>query len=155
MSHKNILVALDDSKITDLVLQEVLKFKEHKNINVRLIHIVDATLIYHGGPGFDYLTVINACLKDGQALLDRAKNTLCSHAQFNVEQQIIELKPFQGRVAEAIVKEAQEWHADLLVMGTHGRRGFSHFILGSVAENIVRIATMPVLLVPAHQTDVK
>ncbi len=151
MSYKNILVALDDSEITDLVLQEVLKFKEHKNSNIRLIHIVDATLIYHGGPGFDYLTVINACLKEGQALLDRAKNTLCSHAQLNVEQQIIELKPFQGRIAEAIVKEAQEWHADLLVMGTHGRRGFSHFLLGSVAENLVRIAPIPVLLVPAHR----
>lgn len=155
MSHKNILVALDDSEITDLVLQQVLQFKAHNDCKIRLIHIVDATLIYHGGPGFDYLTVINACLKDGQSLLDRAKQTLCSHAPFNVEQQIIELKPFQGRIAEAIVKEAQEWGADLLVMGTHGRRGFSHFILGSVAENIVRIATMPVLLVPARQNHEK
>ncbi|CEG59008.1 universal stress protein [Legionella fallonii] len=150
MNYKNILVALDDSEITDLVLQEVLKFKEHQNSNIRLIHIIDATLIYHGGPGFDYLTVINACLKEGQKLLDRAKETICHHMKINVDQKVVELKPFQGRIAEAIVKEAQEWPADLLVMGTHGRRGFSHLLLGSVAENTIRLATMPMLLVPAH-----
>jgi len=49
------------------------------------------------------------------------------------------------------VEEAKEWPADLLVIGTHGRRGFSHFLLGSVAENIIRIATTPVLLVRSSE----
>ncbi|HAT3869060.1 universal stress protein [Legionella pneumophila serogroup 2] len=43
--------------------------------------------------------------------------------------------------------EAQSWPADILVLGTHGRHGVKRFLVGSVAESVVRIATMPVLLI--------
>ena len=51
------------------------------------------------------------------------------------------------RIATAIVEEAAAWGADLIVIGTHGRRGFEHLVLGSVAEGVVRRATVPVLLI--------
>ena len=47
---------------------------------------------------------------------------------------------------EVIVEEARSWGADLIVMGTHGRRGFEHLVLGSISEGVVRRATVPVLL---------
>ncbi|XUW90467.1 universal stress protein [Burkholderia sp. M6-3] len=50
-----------------------------------------------------------------------------------------------------IVKEADHWRADLVVMGTHGRRGLSHWLLGSVASRVLRITQVPVLLV--HPVD--
>jgi nucleotide-binding universal stress UspA family protein len=52
-----------------------------------------------------------------------------------------------GQVAEVILNEARKWRADLVVMGTHGRRGFSHMLLGSTAEGVVRSSAKPVLLV--------
>ncbi len=52
-----------------------------------------------------------------------------------------------GRVAEAIVDEARESGCDLIVIGTHGRRGIGRALLGSDAENVLRHATVPVLLV--------
>jgi nucleotide-binding universal stress UspA family protein len=50
---------------------------------------------------------------------------------------------------DGILSVVRELPADLIVMGTHGRRGVSHFVLGSVAENIVRLATIPVLTISA------
>jgi nucleotide-binding universal stress UspA family protein len=52
-----------------------------------------------------------------------------------------------GRAADTIVKEAGKWDADVIVMGTHGRRGFNRLVLGSDAELVVRAASSPVLLV--------
>jgi nucleotide-binding universal stress UspA family protein len=52
-----------------------------------------------------------------------------------------------GHVAQTIVEYAQSIRADLIVMGTHGRTGLAHFIIGSVAERVVRLAPCPVLTV--------
>jgi nucleotide-binding universal stress UspA family protein len=57
---------------------------------------------------------------------------------------------FAGRVAEAIVEQAKRWRADLIVMGTHGRRGFDRLLMGSNAELVARYSSVPVLLVPAR-----
>ena len=57
-----------------------------------------------------------------------------------------------GRVAEVIVQAARDWKADLIVVGTHGRRGVSHLFLGSDAEAVARLSPVPVLLVRGGQT---
>lgn len=150
MHYKKIILAIDDSEISKLALQEIIRFTKGDKVNLRLIHVIDASLIYQGGPGFDYLSVIADCEKKGQAILDQAEQLLRQKTLLNIDQRLIELLPFQGRIAEAIVEEAKEWHADLLVLGTHGRRGFSRLFLGSVAENIIRIATTPVLMIHAQ-----
>ena len=54
------------------------------------------------------------------------------------------------RIANVIVAEAERWQADLIVIGTHGRTGFSRLLLGSVAEGVVRTAAIPVLLIRGH-----
>jgi nucleotide-binding universal stress UspA family protein len=54
-------------------------------------------------------------------------------------------------IAQTIVREADDWKAELIVMGTHGRRGIARWMLGSVAERIVRLARMPILLVHASE----
>lgn len=52
-----------------------------------------------------------------------------------------------GSPAEEILAAAAEIHADLVVMGTHGRRGIAHAMIGSVAERVVRLSRVPVLTV--------
>ena len=56
-----------------------------------------------------------------------------------------------GRVADALIAEAKRWHADLIVMGTHGRRGVKRALLGSDAELVIRYSPVPVLLVPGKR----
>lgn len=60
---------------------------------------------------------------------------------------LLELQQVADRAADGIVNAARQARADLIVIGTHGRRGVSHLLLGSVAESVVRIASMPVLLI--------
>ena len=57
-----------------------------------------------------------------------------------------------GPPARTIVEGATEEHCDLIVMGTHGRHGMAHLLMGSVAERVVRTAACPVLVVPSHAT---
>jgi nucleotide-binding universal stress UspA family protein len=56
-----------------------------------------------------------------------------------------------GSPGPQIVKAAREWKADLLVVGTHGRTGLTHLLLGSVAEYVVRRSECPVLVLPAEK----
>ena len=58
---------------------------------------------------------------------------------------------FAQRTSEVVIAQAQTWKADLIVLGTHGRRGVGRLLMGSDAEQIVRSATVPVLLVRAEE----
>ncbi len=142
------MLALDwSNKISDSLVEEVIKLTKAQNSNVRIIHVIDESFINYGGPPFDYVSIIASWREDSEKLLNSAAKKIISQSPTKVDTLVLELKPLQGRVAEVIVEAAKEWPADLLVIGTHGRRGFSRFFLGSVAENIVRIAATPVLLV--------
>ena len=84
--------------------------------------------------------------KEGKEILMAAQKKMDS-AGIQSETKLIKITQTSQRISDVIAKEAQKWPADLIVVGTHGRRGFSHFLLGSVAESIVRVATKPVLLI--------
>lgn len=60
---------------------------------------------------------------------------------------LTELTPSKAQIAEKLVDEATGLSADLIVIGTHGRRGIHHILTGSVAEELIRISKTPVLLV--------
>jgi nucleotide-binding universal stress UspA family protein len=145
--YKKIMLALDGSKVSDSLIDEIIKLTKNQDVDLRIIHVIDESLIYYGGPAFDYLSLIALWRKEGQDILDNAVKIITTQSSIQVETSILELKPPQGRVADVIVEEAKKWPADLLVIGTHGRRGFSRLFLGSVAENTIRISTTPVLLV--------
>lgn len=145
--YKKIMLALDGSDISKSLVDEVIKLTKGQDVSLRIIHVVDESFVHYGGPSFDYLSVIAYCREEGQKMLDNVAKSIAGKTSIKVETSLLELKPLQGRIAEVIVEEAKEWPADLLVLGTHGRRGFSRFFLGSVAENAIRIATTPVLLV--------
>nr|WP_148263471.1 universal stress protein [Legionella drancourtii] len=147
MLYKNIMLAIDGSDVSNYAVEEVIKLTQGEEVNVRLIYVIDESYIYNGGPIVDYPAFISSLKEDGQKILDNAQRMIESHSSIKVEKFLFELKPIQGRIAELIVAAATEWPADLLVIGTHGRRGVNRLFLGSVAENVIRIATTPVLLI--------
>ena len=77
-------------------------------------------------------------------VIDRASQTAATHA---VASEVRLIEGRVERVSDTIVGEARSADCDLVVMGTHGRRGFGHVLLGSDAERVVRQCPMPVLLV--------
>lgn len=150
--YKRILVSVDGSDESKCALQEAVKLAKVEPAHVLVIHVLEENFMYHTGPGFDYGALITAMRTEGLQILNAAKRIISSDSSIHVEVKLVELQSFQGRVAEAIVEEAKDWAADLIVLGTHGRRGFSRLFLGSVAENAVRIATTPVLLVKSNKS---
>ena len=77
----------------------------------------------------------------------REAAALARKAGVNAETGLLEVQQMNDRIADELAREARKWPADLIVVGTHGRRGLSHLFLGSVAETIMRVAPRPVLLV--------
>lgn len=70
----------------------------------------------------------------------------------NAETRMIEVTNALEQASEKIVQTADELKVDLIVLGTHGRRGFNRLILGSVAEETLRTSTIPVLLINSNQS---
>jgi nucleotide-binding universal stress UspA family protein len=72
-----------------------------------------------------------------------------------VEAETVQVESVGHHVSDFIVKEAQAWGADLICMGTHGRRGLTRLVLGSDAERVLHEATHPVLLVRPPSTPTR
>ncbi len=143
---KRILVAVDGSATAELALQEAIKLAKDLNAELRLVHIVDVINI-NLGADFPYPPGISeAIAKTGQEILNKA-GIVARYDEVPVETQLIEMDSLGQRIPEVIAADAEAWPADLIVIGTHGRRGLSHLFLGSVAEGVVRAATKPVLLI--------
>lgn len=143
---KRILVAVDGSATAELALQEAIKLAKDLNAELRLVHVVDVINI-NLGADFPYPPGISeAIAKTGQEILNKA-GIVARYDEVPVETQLIERDSLGQRIPEVIAADAEAWPADLIVIGTHGRRGLSHLFLGSVAEGVVRAATKPVLLI--------
>ncbi len=88
--------------------------------------------------------IIDALKRSGRDALEAASRR-ARDAGLEPETALIE--QYSGRVADAIVGETRRWSADLIVMGTHGRRGLQHALVGSEAEGVMHKAPVPLLLV--------
>ena len=140
------MVAVDGSNTSYLAVQEAIKLSKALKAKLKIIYIVDETMINNIDVHLDVDTLWNGLIDEGRDVLNKLSDEM-KQSKITFETSLIELKPIEGRLAEKIVAEAKAWPADLLVIGTHGRRGFNHLFLGTVAEHVVRIATMPVQLV--------
>jgi nucleotide-binding universal stress UspA family protein len=105
------------------------------------------------GVGFyDPAELKKAFIEEGALLTREATETLAS-ANVPGDSVIIDSHDANGDVVKAISHEATHWGADLVVLGTHGRHGVQRALLGSVAEEFVRITPTPVLLVRYAAND--
>ncbi|KAB2924318.1 MAG: universal stress protein [Dechloromonas sp.] len=147
--YKNILVAIDDSETSRCALSEALHIARSSNARLYICHVADETLMgMHGRTFSTSLNIDNAikAIADaGQKLLDEAMASAAG-----IDAQSILLEARNRRVSETIAEKASELGVDLIVIGRHGRRGLATLILGSVAEQLAKIAGASVLLVRQH-----
>src|SRR5512139_476636 len=143
---KRILVAVDGSSTSGLALQEAIRMAGEIRAQLRIVHVVDIVNLNLSVEFPNPTEIWDAMIKAGQEILRKAGGT-ASEAGIAVETGLIEIDTLGQRIPEMIAADADAWPADLIVVGTHGRRGLSHLLLGSVAEGVVRVATKPVLLI--------
>ncbi len=149
MYHK-ILVPIDGSETSARGLDEAVKLARDQSARIRLIHVVNELMVVASYEGTIYSgELIQALRESGQKMLDNAHQKV-SAAGVQVESALLDAHG--GQAGNAIIKDAEECHADIIVLGTHGRRGLSRLVMGSDAEQVVRQARVPVLLVrnPGH-----
>ena len=149
MAYKKILVPVDGSAVSDRGLKEAIKLlRTTRGGRLRLLHVVPEYAAYASAePAVDMRPILDSLRAQGRRTLARVERRVRGA---RVESGLVENPG--GRVADSIVKEAKRWRADLIVMGTHGRRGVKRMLLGSDAELVIRYSKVPVLLVPASRS---
>jgi nucleotide-binding universal stress UspA family protein len=147
MTYKRILVPVDGSPTSAKGLKEAIKLAKEGRGKLLLLHVVEEYAVFAAPEvGVNIGPILDAMRAGGKRTLARIAK---SAQRAGARPQTALVENFGGRVADAIVAQARRWRADLIVMGTHGRRGVQRALLGSDAEVVVRYSPVPVLLIPA------
>ncbi|RIK91626.1 MAG: universal stress protein [Burkholderiales bacterium] len=146
--YERILVPYDGSPTSDEALAEAVRLAKLCSSRLRLIHVVDPLLYITGFEvGAVYANeILPGLLAAGETLLRQARDPIEAQGLV-VESEVIQSSG--ERVARIVVEQAALWKADLIVLGTHGRRGVDRVLMGSDAELVARTSPVPVLLVRA------
>ena len=144
--YQRILVPLDGSDASRRALEQAIAVARLTGGALRLVHVIDELAHL---TGFEtartyFQEVLPGLCRRGRKLLEDARIQAAS-AGVATEADLAECHA--ARVADILLQEAERWKADLIVMGTRGRRGAQRLLLGSDAEQVLRCASVPVLLV--------
>lgn len=144
--YKRIIVPVDGSPTANKALVAALQLARDGGGRVRLIHVVEELAFVdgydmYGGQTGELLQVMREA---GDKVLDAALE-IARSAGVDADKQLFDR--FGERLGEVVANAARDWNADLIVLGTHGRRGIGRVLLGSGAEQIIRLAPTPVLVI--------
>ncbi len=147
--YQRILVPIDGSPTSEQGLREAIRLASLTKGQLLLLHVLDEFSLAYAiqsqmvfAP--DWRNVLR---QDGMTLLEKARDTA---RRAGIEAQMVLAEASSEPIYEQVVSEANRLAADLIVMGTHGRRGIRRTVLGSAAEGVSRRATIPLLLVNAR-----
>lgn len=149
--YKHILVAVDDSQTSRKALDEAIALALLHNAKLDIAHAVDESLLQafnrHGAVLAHTEELEQALLDSGESLL---AESVGKARDSGIEATHRLLASPDQHAADQIAHAVEVSGADLLVMGSHGRRGMRRLLLGSVAENVLRKVSISVLIVRAH-----
>jgi len=144
-AYRRILVAVDGSATATKGLREAIRLAKEERAQLLLLHVVNEFYAFASLDGYaPGVELVPALREDGRRILAKAK-ALAEREGIRVKTLLRET--LGGPAADTIVRDARRQRADLIVLGTHGRRGVRRLVLGSDAEQVVRSSPVPVLLV--------
>ena len=143
--YGKILVPVDGSDTSTRGLNEAIKIAQAQGSQLRLVHIVNEFILDSTfAPGLYAENLVETLVKGGREMLDIAEKAA---KREGVKADTVLIESIGGVASDLILAQAKQWPADLIVMGTRGRRGLARLAMGSDAEQVVRAAMVPVLLV--------
>ena len=149
--YQRILVPLDGGETSLRGLDEAVRLALLHGARLRLVHGLNR---FGRTPGHashaSYATLLPRMKQEGEALLRDARERAERHGAKDVESQL--LSSLTLHLAELVAQDAMDWKADLIVAGTRGRKGIERILWGSEAQQVLRLTTVPVLLVQAPDT---
>jgi nucleotide-binding universal stress UspA family protein len=145
-AYRRILAAVDGSPTSNKGLREALRVAKREDARLFIVNVVNDFPAFTALDGPAPVDLVPLLREGGRRVLARA-STIAKKA--GVKPTMLMREMVGGLAADAIVREARKQRADLIVLGTHGRRGVRRMVMGSDAEQVVRTSPVPVLLVRA------
>ncbi|MGO4331776.1 universal stress protein [Cupriavidus sp. 2TAF22] len=144
--YRKILLGVDGSRSSDLAVSQAIILAKATGSEVRALFVVDDSDVFYLAENSYPSWLMESILAMGHKCLETVANRL-TEAGVPHSTKILEKPVAQGRISESIVREADYWGADLIVLGTHGRRGIKRLVMGSVSQGVVCESNKPVLLI--------
>jgi nucleotide-binding universal stress UspA family protein len=151
--YSSILVAVDGSDSAAHAFDTALQFACETGARLHPLYVIDLPVRVDEVPSFDLSVMRQALEQDGERVMKYCVGTMARHGVEGIPE-IDDLARPGESVAHRIELAATKLHADLIVVGTHGRRGTRHTSLGSVAEQVLCCTSCPVLAIPACRASV-
>jgi nucleotide-binding universal stress UspA family protein len=150
--YQRILVPLDGSATANRALSTAIELAQTFGSRLRLVHVVEGSSYLGGYDMYGTYTdeLITAMTRAGERIVGDGMRIAKAAG---VEADCMVFDKFGERLGESVANAARLWEADLIVVGTHGRRGIGRVLMGSGAEQIVRLAPVPVLVVRAGDAE--
>jgi len=149
--YERIVVAIDGSPHAEQALRHACGLATALPARLRIVHVVDT-----GWLGMEMELAIDTeqaarARREAGATLLRYAHAWAQAAGVEPETRLLETETPADHIAVILAREAADWPADIVVLGTHGRKGLERMLVGSVAEGMARLSSVPVLLVPFHK----
>lgn len=147
--YQKILVPIDGSSTAKRALQEAIALAKLTHAQIALVHVYTDIAYLVDENYINYEELQKTLQLTGERILAEAAE-LTRQAGL-----MVQTKPITAgnhKIAQAIIAEAEQWQADLIVIGSHGHSAFTRLLLGSVAEGVARSSSIPVLLVHATES---
>ena len=146
-AYRRILVAVDGSATSMRGLREAIRLAKDDRAQLFIVHVVNELYAFADLEGLTAgMDIVPALREGGRRVLAKA---MAVADKEGIRAKTLMRETPGGAAADLIVREARKQRADLIVLGTHGRRGLRRAVLGSDAEQVVRRSSVPVLLVRA------
>jgi len=148
---KKILIALDYNPSAQKVAEIGHELASSMNAKTILLHVISDATYYSSlnySPIMGFESFSNAIETNSAEELKRAGENYLDKSKEYLNDQTVQTIVRKGVFAETILNTAKELDADVIVMGTHSRRGLEKILMGSVAENVLRHSPLPVFIIP-------
>lgn len=146
--YKHLVVAVDGSETSLNALKHASELAKVNDARVTLVHVANPAEYMALAPEFlQHESYEAAAVAQGTEVLDFAENTAKEDGVNNIVKHLLVANKGAREMAQELVDYADENGADLLVLGTHGRTGLMHLLMGSFAETVMRQSHLPLLVI--------
>lgn len=155
---KKILIALDYDPSAQKIAETGYAFAKSMNAQLILLHIISdpayySSLNYSPIMGFDSFSNLDIIQTDTTEVLKKAAQEYLDKSKQHLGDKSIQTVVKDGDFGQSILDTATEMNVDVIVMGTHSRRGLDKILMGSVAEKVLHKSSIPLFIIPTKDYE--
>ncbi len=155
---KKVLIALDYNPTAQKVAEVGYALAKAMNAEIILLHVISDP-VYYSSTEYSPIMGFNGFQETGQMQLDsidglkQAALHFLDKSRHHLGDKSIQTLIKEGDFAESILKAAKEYHADIIILGSHSRKWLENVVMGSVTEKVLRHSTIPLFIIPTKKQN--